>query len=124
MCLSGSRFCLCISKMPYSLREHCFLLQCSKSCEGGFRVREVRCLSDDMTTSTHCDPQLKPEEKEPCNTQDCIPEIGRGTLCFNHGTPSSGERGCRVFLSQVQSFVFTQTLALFLWLKEGFCFHF
>lgn len=77
MCLSGSRFCLCISKMPYSLPEHCFLLQCSKSCEGGFRVREVRCLSDDMTTSTHCDPQLKPEEKEPCNTQDCIPEIGK-----------------------------------------------
>lgn len=30
-----------------------------------------------MTTSTHCDPQLKPEEKEPCNTQDCIPEIGK-----------------------------------------------
>ncbi|XP_025904621.1 thrombospondin type-1 domain-containing protein 4-like [Nothoprocta perdicaria] len=48
---------------------------CSKSCEGGFRVREVRCLSDDMTPSTQCDPQLKPEEKEPCNTQDCIPEI-------------------------------------------------
>ncbi|XP_009700984.1 PREDICTED: thrombospondin type-1 domain-containing protein 4, partial [Cariama cristata] len=48
---------------------------CSRSCEGGFRVREVRCLSDDMTASTQCDPQLKPEEKEPCNTQDCIPEI-------------------------------------------------
>ncbi|KAH1183622.1 thrombospondin type-1 domain-containing protein 4 isoform X1 [Mauremys mutica] len=48
---------------------------CSKSCEGGFRVREVRCLSDDLTPSNQCDPQLKPEEKEPCNTQDCIPEI-------------------------------------------------
>ncbi|NXD22452.1 THSD4 protein, partial [Spelaeornis formosus] len=48
---------------------------CSKSCEGGFRVREVRCLSDDMAASTQCDPQLKPEEKEPCNTQDCVPEI-------------------------------------------------
>ncbi|KAL8197109.1 UNVERIFIED_CONTAM: Thrombospondin type-1 domain-containing protein 4 [Gekko kuhli] len=42
---------------------------------GGFRVREVRCLSDDMTPSTKCDQQLKPEEKEACNTQDCIPEI-------------------------------------------------
>lgn len=30
-----------------------------------------------MTASTQCDPQLKPEEKEPCNTQDCIPEIGK-----------------------------------------------
>ncbi|KAM7039450.1 thrombospondin type-1 domain-containing protein 4 isoform 1-T1 [Acridotheres tristis] len=48
---------------------------CSKSCEGGFRVREVRCLSDDMAASTQCDPQLKPEEKELCNTQDCVPEI-------------------------------------------------
>lgn len=30
-----------------------------------------------MIASTQCDPQLKPEEKEPCNTQDCIPEIGK-----------------------------------------------
>lgn len=36
----------------------------------------MRCLSDDMAASTQCDPQLKPEEKEPCNTQDCVPEIG------------------------------------------------
>uniref|UniRef100_A0A670YZY2 PLAC domain-containing protein n=1 Tax=Pseudonaja textilis TaxID=8673 RepID=A0A670YZY2_PSETE len=48
---------------------------CSKSCEGGFRIREVRCLSDDMSPSTKCDPQLKPVEKESCNTQDCVPEI-------------------------------------------------
>ncbi|XP_061451149.1 thrombospondin type-1 domain-containing protein 4 isoform X2 [Rhineura floridana] len=48
---------------------------CSKSCEGGFRIREVRCLSDDMIPSSKCDPQLKPEEKDQCNTQDCIPEI-------------------------------------------------
>lgn len=30
-----------------------------------------------MTASSQCDPQLKPEEKEPCNTQDCTPEIGK-----------------------------------------------
>lgn len=48
---------------------------CSKSCQGGFRVREVRCLSDDMTLSNLCDPQLKPEEKESCNPQDCVPEV-------------------------------------------------
>ncbi|XP_025068798.1 thrombospondin type-1 domain-containing protein 4 isoform X3 [Alligator sinensis] len=48
---------------------------CSKSCEGGFRVREVRCLSDDMMPSNQCDPHFKPEEKELCNSQDCIPEI-------------------------------------------------
>uniref|UniRef100_A0A8C5P3M0 Thrombospondin, type I, domain containing 4 n=1 Tax=Jaculus jaculus TaxID=51337 RepID=A0A8C5P3M0_JACJA len=49
--------------------------QCSKSCQGGFRVREVRCLSDDMTLSALCDPQLKPEERESCNPQDCVPEV-------------------------------------------------
>ncbi|KAF6133306.1 thrombospondin type 1 domain containing 4 [Phyllostomus discolor] len=48
---------------------------CSKSCQGGFRVREVRCLSDDMTLSNLCDPQLKPEEKESCNPQDCVPDV-------------------------------------------------
>ncbi|XP_063305191.1 thrombospondin type-1 domain-containing protein 4 isoform X1 [Pelobates fuscus] len=48
---------------------------CSKSCEGGFRIREVRCLSDDMAHSDKCDPDLKPEHTETCNPQDCIPEI-------------------------------------------------
>ncbi|XP_076980011.1 thrombospondin type-1 domain-containing protein 4 isoform X3 [Tamandua tetradactyla] len=49
---------------------------CSKSCQGGFRVREVRCLADNMTLSNLCDPQLKPEERESCNPQDCVPEVG------------------------------------------------
>lgn len=48
---------------------------CSKTCEGGFRVREVRCLSDDMTSSDACDEQLKPAEKEDCNPEPCIPQI-------------------------------------------------
>ncbi|XP_075391284.1 thrombospondin type-1 domain-containing protein 4 isoform X2 [Tenrec ecaudatus] len=48
---------------------------CSKTCQGGFRVREVRCLADDMTLSNLCDPQLKPEERESCNPQDCVPEV-------------------------------------------------
>ncbi|XP_012867367.1 PREDICTED: thrombospondin type-1 domain-containing protein 4 [Dipodomys ordii] len=48
---------------------------CSKTCQGGFRVREVRCLSDDMTLSDLCDPHLKPEERESCNPQDCLPEV-------------------------------------------------
>uniref|UniRef100_A0AAX7T0L4 PLAC domain-containing protein n=1 Tax=Astatotilapia calliptera TaxID=8154 RepID=A0AAX7T0L4_ASTCA len=48
---------------------------CSKTCEGGFRVREVRCLSDDMLSREGCDVQLKPEEKEDCNPEPCIPLI-------------------------------------------------
>ncbi|KAM3625672.1 uncharacterized protein V6R79_015909 [Siganus canaliculatus] len=48
---------------------------CSKTCEGGFRVREVRCLSDDMKSSEACDEQMKPVEKEDCNPEPCIPLI-------------------------------------------------
>ncbi|XP_043530208.1 thrombospondin type-1 domain-containing protein 4 [Chiloscyllium plagiosum] len=48
---------------------------CSKSCESGYRVREVRCLADDMTQSNSCDSFLRPVDKEVCNTNPCIPEI-------------------------------------------------
>lgn len=61
--------CLCFVSLLY--------IQCSKTCEGGFRVREVRCLSDDMMSSDACDQQLKPAEKEDCNPEPCIPQIGQ-----------------------------------------------
>ncbi|XP_060898248.1 thrombospondin type-1 domain-containing protein 4-like isoform X1 [Labrus mixtus] len=48
---------------------------CSKTCERGFRVREVRCLSDDMLSSEGCDEKLKPADKEDCNPEPCIPQI-------------------------------------------------
>ncbi|XP_067451535.1 thrombospondin type-1 domain-containing protein 4-like [Thunnus thynnus] len=48
---------------------------CSKTCEGGFRVREVRCLSDDMLSSEDCDEKLKPAVKEDCNPEPCVPQI-------------------------------------------------
>ncbi|XP_060780131.1 thrombospondin type-1 domain-containing protein 4-like isoform X1 [Neoarius graeffei] len=48
---------------------------CSKTCEGGFRVREVRCLSDDMMPSEGCEERLKPEDKEECNPEVCVPQI-------------------------------------------------
>ncbi|XP_038648541.1 thrombospondin type-1 domain-containing protein 4-like isoform X1 [Scyliorhinus canicula] len=48
---------------------------CSKSCEGGYQVREVRCLADDMTQNDSCDSFLRPADKEICNTDPCIPEI-------------------------------------------------
>lgn len=40
-------------------------------------MREVRCLSDDMLSSEACDEQLKPAEKEDCNPEPCIPQIGQ-----------------------------------------------
>nr|XP_049574985.1 thrombospondin type-1 domain-containing protein 4 isoform X2 [Syngnathus scovelli]XP_049574987.1 thrombospondin type-1 domain-containing protein 4 isoform X2 [Syngnathus scovelli] len=49
---------------------------CSKTCEGGFRVREVRCLSEDMQSSTNCEDRLKPAEREDCNPEPCVPQIG------------------------------------------------
>uniref|UniRef100_A0A8C8F6Y9 PLAC domain-containing protein n=1 Tax=Oncorhynchus tshawytscha TaxID=74940 RepID=A0A8C8F6Y9_ONCTS len=48
---------------------------CSKTCEGGFRVREVRCLSDDMLSSEGCEEELKPLEREECNPEPCVPHI-------------------------------------------------
>ncbi|CAM9102852.1 unnamed protein product [Lampetra planeri] len=48
---------------------------CSKTCEGGFRVREVRCLSDDMLSSAGCEEQQKPAQKEDCNPEPCVPQI-------------------------------------------------
>lgn len=52
-------------------------LQCSKTCEGGFRVREVRCLSDDMLSSDGCDEHLRPPGREDCNPEPCLPHIGQ-----------------------------------------------
>ncbi|XP_072321443.1 thrombospondin type-1 domain-containing protein 4-like isoform X1 [Eucyclogobius newberryi] len=46
---------------------------CSKTCEGGFRVREVRCLSDDMLSSEKCDETIKLVSREDCNPEPCIP---------------------------------------------------
>lgn len=48
---------------------------CSRSCDGGFRVREVRCLQEDLTFSQDCDPLLEPAKQEECNTQTCTPQI-------------------------------------------------
>ncbi|XP_055777466.1 thrombospondin type-1 domain-containing protein 4-like [Salvelinus fontinalis] len=48
---------------------------CSKTCEGGFRVREVRCLSDGMLSSEGCEEELKPVEREECNPEPCVPHI-------------------------------------------------
>uniref|UniRef100_A0A3Q3JA82 PLAC domain-containing protein n=2 Tax=Monopterus albus TaxID=43700 RepID=A0A3Q3JA82_MONAL len=48
---------------------------CSRSCNGGYRVREVRCLADNVTPSDHCDPSLTPESREECNKQPCVAEI-------------------------------------------------
>lgn len=48
---------------------------CSRSCDGGHQVREVRCLTADKTFSRLCDLDAKPLEKRPCNTQMCALQL-------------------------------------------------
>ncbi|XP_029286067.1 thrombospondin type-1 domain-containing protein 4 [Cottoperca gobio] len=48
---------------------------CSSSCYGGYRVREVRCLADNISPSERCDPSLTPESREECNKHPCVAEI-------------------------------------------------
>ncbi|XP_047434723.1 thrombospondin type-1 domain-containing protein 4 [Mugil cephalus] len=48
---------------------------CSRSCNGGYRVREVRCLADNVAPSDRCDSGLTPESQEECNKQPCLAEI-------------------------------------------------
>uniref|UniRef100_A0A665WRF2 Uncharacterized protein n=1 Tax=Echeneis naucrates TaxID=173247 RepID=A0A665WRF2_ECHNA len=48
---------------------------CSRSCDGGYRVREVRCLTDNIAPSHQCDPTMTPESREECNNQPCVAEI-------------------------------------------------
>ncbi|XP_078055929.1 thrombospondin type-1 domain-containing protein 4-like [Mustelus asterias] len=62
---------------------------CSKSCEGGFRVREVRCLGDDMIPSELCDINQKPDVHQSCNNKPCIPQIAS---C--HGFSNSTSQTC------------------------------
>ncbi|XP_061879368.1 thrombospondin type-1 domain-containing protein 4-like [Entelurus aequoreus] len=47
---------------------------CSKTCEGGFRVREVRCLTEDKQSGSSCDEQLKPAARGDCNPEPCVPQ--------------------------------------------------
>ncbi|XP_072319730.1 thrombospondin type-1 domain-containing protein 4-like [Eucyclogobius newberryi] len=48
---------------------------CSRSCNGGYRVREVHCLTNNMAPSENCDPHVTPNTREECNKQPCLAEI-------------------------------------------------
>ncbi|KAK7929429.1 hypothetical protein WMY93_005824 [Mugilogobius chulae] len=48
---------------------------CSRSCNGGYRVREVRCLTNNIALSENCDPHVTPNTREECNKQPCLAEI-------------------------------------------------
>lgn len=75
----------CIQSSDYIVRIICYVClcslfvwpQCSRSCNGGYRVREVRCLADNIAPSELCDPSLIPESREECNKQPCVAEISK-----------------------------------------------
>ncbi|CAL8331670.1 unnamed protein product [Merluccius merluccius] len=47
---------------------------CSASCDGGYRVREARCLADNVASSDRCDPAAAPQSREECNAWPCVSE--------------------------------------------------
>uniref|UniRef100_A0A3B3BIZ1 Uncharacterized protein n=1 Tax=Oryzias melastigma TaxID=30732 RepID=A0A3B3BIZ1_ORYME len=51
----------------------CWSLQCSTSCDGGVRERQVRCLDTDLHPyeEDQCGLESKPHSVESCNTQPC-----------------------------------------------------
>uniref|UniRef100_A0AAY4CHA4 PLAC domain-containing protein n=1 Tax=Denticeps clupeoides TaxID=299321 RepID=A0AAY4CHA4_9TELE len=65
----------CLMKTCGARWYHTEWSACSKTCEGGFRVREVRCLADDMLSAEGCEEQLRPEDKEECHPEPCVPQI-------------------------------------------------
>ncbi|XP_053710847.1 thrombospondin type-1 domain-containing protein 4 [Synchiropus splendidus] len=58
--------------------------ECSLPCGGGFRVREVRCLTDSFAPSDLCDANIIPGNREECNTHPCKAEITPSCSDQNH----------------------------------------
>uniref|UniRef100_H2LKU3 PLAC domain-containing protein n=1 Tax=Oryzias latipes TaxID=8090 RepID=H2LKU3_ORYLA len=65
---------------------------CSRSCNSGYRVREVRCLTDDIVPSDDCHPISIPESREECNKQPCLTETSRSIQQYS--TDSSLFHNC------------------------------
>jgi hypothetical protein len=65
-------------------------LQCSSTCDGGFKVRKVSCqqilaLGQVLTkTANHCNPTSRPAESKPCNM---------GKTCSSSSSGSSKAEG-------------------------------
>ncbi|CAM1298104.1 ADAMTS9 (predicted) [Pycnogonum litorale] len=56
--------------------------QCSQSCGGGYKQRQVKCLDLDQLESDSCDPESRPTGTIRCNVEPC-PEwsIGQWSKC-------------------------------------------
>ena len=72
---SNDVYCTVCATLPLCLHSLFLTPQCSRSCNTGYRVREVRCLADNISPSDRCDPTLTPESREECNKHPCVAEI-------------------------------------------------
>ncbi|KAI8481453.1 Thrombospondin type-1 domain-containing protein 4 [Branchiostoma belcheri] len=52
--------------------------QCSKTCDGGYRVRVVQCLDEKQQISTKCNKALRPSDREPCSVKPCYIATSHG----------------------------------------------
>ncbi|XP_038072940.1 thrombospondin type-1 domain-containing protein 4-like [Patiria miniata] len=49
--------------------------QCSRTCGGGQRRRDVKCLDSNMDPSSHCSEEDRPSATQSCNIQQCTTSI-------------------------------------------------
>ncbi|XP_072039252.1 LOW QUALITY PROTEIN: thrombospondin type-1 domain-containing protein 4-like [Amphiura filiformis] len=45
--------------------------ECSKTCDGGHRTRDAKCLDENLQPSNACSTEERPEERQSCNIQQC-----------------------------------------------------
>lgn len=56
--------------------------QCSESCGGGFKTRDVKCLDVNKTSNAQCSVEDKPSLRRTCKTQDCnLPQLDEDPEC-------------------------------------------
>ncbi|XP_068083649.1 papilin [Anabrus simplex] len=80
--------------------------ECSASCGGGIRTRNVTCVRKDLEVqpSNLCNPILEPKKSEPCNTDPCPPQWSIGE--WSHCSETCGDGGTQtrqVYCEQVVS---------------------
>ncbi|XP_019623772.1 PREDICTED: thrombospondin type-1 domain-containing protein 4-like isoform X1 [Branchiostoma belcheri] len=63
--------------------------QCSKTCDGGYRVRVVQCLDEKQQISTKCNKALRPSDREPCSVKPCYIATSHAPVFYRPSTPSA-----------------------------------
>lgn len=72
------------------------VLQCSKTCGSGVRVREVRCYQGEEIGHS-CDSTLKPQARQSCEVQACPTEAPGNTHATRNNTQLPREHSITVY---------------------------